>query len=238
MGLFDGIIRIVNGNVAHDAADSGNPIKIGGKVSTSAPSNVANGDRVDAWFDTKGRQYVNASLGYQYAYYYGGLSGGVAPNADILFQRAATPTWPLSDDISSAAEALDYFDTDDALFNGDPIWCYIPIGQADCRNATVIIRNVTGVNADITAYGIPDNTNLLSVGPLSANAFRHIGDTNGAHTVATGGYFYIAIGTDGDDTAANRIASSWICGGLLIKFDPASDPPGGGHWLMTVMRSK
>ena len=34
MGLFDGIVRIATGNVAHDAADSGNPLKIGGKART------------------------------------------------------------------------------------------------------------------------------------------------------------------------------------------------------------
>lgn len=46
------------GSVAHDAADSGNPLKIGGKASTSTPTAVANGDRVDAYFDSEGRQAV------------------------------------------------------------------------------------------------------------------------------------------------------------------------------------
>lgn len=238
MSLFSGIVRIITGNVAHDAADSGNPIKIGGKASILPPTSVATGDRVDAWFDEKGSMYVNSSPGYRWAYYYGGLSGGVINNADILFQRAVTPTWPFNDDISDNTEALDYFDTDDALFNGDPIWCYIPMGMSGYRYATVMIRNVTGVNADISAFMIPDNTNLLSVGPVSANAVRYVGDVDAPHTVATSGYFYIGLGTDGDDTAANRICSSWTCGALLIRFDPASDPPGGGHWLMTVMRSR
>lgn len=238
MGLFDGIVRIVNGNIAHDGVDSGNPLKIGGKASITTPSNVASGDRVDAWFDEKGAMYVNSSPGYRWAYYYGGLSGAVVNNADILFQRAVTPTWPLTDDISTAAEALDYFDTDDVLFNADPIWCYIPMGQSSYRNANIAIRNVTGVDVAITAFMIADNNNLLSVGPLSANSFRYVGDVDGPHTVATSGYFYIGLGTDGDDTATNRICSSWICGGLLIRFVPASDPPGGGHLLMTVMRSR
>lgn len=43
------------GDVAHDAADSGNPVKIGGKAATSAPTAVTNGDRVNAYFDTNGR---------------------------------------------------------------------------------------------------------------------------------------------------------------------------------------
>jgi hypothetical protein len=50
------------GTVAHDAVDAGAPVKIGGKASSSAPSDVsATGDRVDAYFDMKGRLKVDAS---------------------------------------------------------------------------------------------------------------------------------------------------------------------------------
>lgn len=48
----------VTGNVAHDGVDSGNPIKIGGKATTSIPSVVASGDRVDAYFNDRGIQIV------------------------------------------------------------------------------------------------------------------------------------------------------------------------------------
>jgi hypothetical protein len=48
----------VGGEVAHDGADVGNPNKIGGKASTSEPAAVANGDRVDAYFDANGYQLV------------------------------------------------------------------------------------------------------------------------------------------------------------------------------------
>lgn len=46
------------GDIAHDAADSGNPLKIGGKAATSTPAAVADGDRVNAFFDERGRQAV------------------------------------------------------------------------------------------------------------------------------------------------------------------------------------
>ena len=49
------------GDVAHDAVDSGNPVKIGGKANSSAPSAVAAGDRVDAWYDPAGRAVVAGS---------------------------------------------------------------------------------------------------------------------------------------------------------------------------------
>lgn len=44
------------GNVAHDAADSGAPIKIGGRADTTFQTAVADGDRVDALFDVYGQQ--------------------------------------------------------------------------------------------------------------------------------------------------------------------------------------
>lgn len=45
-------------DVAHDAADSGNPVKIGGKARTSVPTAVANADRTDSSFDPYGRILV------------------------------------------------------------------------------------------------------------------------------------------------------------------------------------
>lgn len=46
------------GDVAHDAADSGNPVKIGGKALTADPSVVTTADRVNALFDKIGRPVV------------------------------------------------------------------------------------------------------------------------------------------------------------------------------------
>lgn len=46
------------GDVAHDAVDSGNPIKIGGYASATPPAGVSSGDRVNAYFDLNGRLVV------------------------------------------------------------------------------------------------------------------------------------------------------------------------------------
>lgn len=56
-----GAVFVVGGGVAHDAADSGNPNKIGGKVvaQVGTPSFVAVADRVDGFFDGAGRQVVS-----------------------------------------------------------------------------------------------------------------------------------------------------------------------------------
>src|SRR5688572_27256350 len=50
----------LGGEVAHDAVDAGNPVKIGGKAATAVPAAVSNADRVDAYFDANGRQVVRA----------------------------------------------------------------------------------------------------------------------------------------------------------------------------------
>lgn len=50
--------RPVAGDVAHDAVDSGNPVKVGGFASGSLRAAVAASDRVDAYFDREGRQIV------------------------------------------------------------------------------------------------------------------------------------------------------------------------------------
>jgi hypothetical protein len=48
----------VNGDVAHDAADAGNPIKVGGKAANALPTAVANNDRTNFLTDLFGRQLV------------------------------------------------------------------------------------------------------------------------------------------------------------------------------------
>lgn len=68
-------VGVVSGNEQHGAVDIGNPVKIGGKVSTTEPLPVDDGCRVDAYFDEHGRQHVvvDASLG-------GEIVGNVAHN--------------------------------------------------------------------------------------------------------------------------------------------------------------
>jgi hypothetical protein len=53
------ISTVAAGDLAHDAADSGNPQKIGGVARSSEPAAVsASGDRVNAIFDLVGKQIV------------------------------------------------------------------------------------------------------------------------------------------------------------------------------------
>lgn len=52
----------VAGDVAHDAADSGNPVKIGGQARTTNPTAVASADRVNAIFDKLGKQITVGAI--------------------------------------------------------------------------------------------------------------------------------------------------------------------------------
>jgi len=49
---------VVNSEIANDAIDAGNPIKIGGRASTAPITAVSTNDRVDAFFDVQGRQII------------------------------------------------------------------------------------------------------------------------------------------------------------------------------------
>lgn len=50
------------GDVAHDAADSGNPVKVGGQARTTNPTAVADGDRTNFIADKTGKQIVVQSI--------------------------------------------------------------------------------------------------------------------------------------------------------------------------------
>jgi hypothetical protein len=53
-----GTVNAMQGLNAHDAVDTDNPFKIGGKAVSSEPSAVSANDRVNAYFDLNGYQWV------------------------------------------------------------------------------------------------------------------------------------------------------------------------------------
>jgi hypothetical protein len=73
--------------IAHDSADSGNPLKIGGRAQepTAAPDEVANDDRVDGLFDRVGRLAV-----YQgYPRWYAAINAASSGDNTILAAQGA-----------------------------------------------------------------------------------------------------------------------------------------------------
>lgn len=59
---------------AHDAADTGNPAKIGGRADSTFQTAVADGDRVDALFDVYGHQRVRDDHANRWSYHVNGSS--------------------------------------------------------------------------------------------------------------------------------------------------------------------
>jgi hypothetical protein len=55
----DSVAAVAAGDIAHDSADSGNPVKVGGMARSSFPTAVANADRVNMTFDLFGRQMTS-----------------------------------------------------------------------------------------------------------------------------------------------------------------------------------
>ena len=73
---------------AHDAVDSGNPLKIGGRAQDiigAEPEEVADDDRVDALFDQSGRLGVTAGSDYKFA----DINDASSGNNTIIAAQAA-----------------------------------------------------------------------------------------------------------------------------------------------------
>lgn len=221
------------GDVAHDAADSGNPIKIGGKARTAIPAAVANGDRVDAYFDEYGRLAVN-SVGYTWGYVSGYSTGYIdGDTTDWWAVRASTDDDP-SDVLSSAANVLKYFDSDEAAFDTTPIWVKVPIWGAAAGWATwwANIYNNLGVSLRIDVYGVFEKGTLTgSTKPISQGT----------------SYCSIATAIDiphasgaviGPGGTSFTTPSMWPVGWLAIKATPASDPAAGKNWALTLARGR
>lgn len=139
----DGATLVVNnmavfGDVAHDAVDSGNPLKIGGKASSSAPSAVADGDRVNAYFDLNGR--LVTSMGAL-------ISGEDQSNnlLQVVQKPLAVSSYALDWDDSAALEAS-------SVVKASPGNAYVAFGfNNNVATRYFHVYNSTTVPADGTA---------------------------------------------------------------------------------------
>lgn len=83
------------GDVAHDGIDSGNPVKVGGYASSTTPTSVASGDRVNMWLNLGGATVISggvtemsgdgASLGVPLVQRVGNTSAGPLGVLPLLF---------------------------------------------------------------------------------------------------------------------------------------------------------
>ena len=149
--------------VAHDAADAGNPLKIGGRASAAAPTDVSAGnDRVNAWFLLNGAQAAVITAA-------GALIGGDATNGlDVDVTRSALPSGASTSAkqdtqitaeqaIQVAAEIMDDWDntaSDGASVSGDVAHDGVDAGEP----VKVGVRSIA-FGANPTAVAAADRSN-------------------------------------------------------------------------------
>lgn len=81
-----------SGDVAHDAADSGNPVKVGGKATAALPTAVTEGDRVQQSYDLYGQARVVPEVhSYIQATHFSPADGSVAFTSTSTLTASAFP---------------------------------------------------------------------------------------------------------------------------------------------------
>ena len=140
---------------------------------------------------------------------------------------------PATDILNTTANVGKYFDGDNAAFDADPVWAYIPINSGGYTKWAATIYNALGVNLVVTLYAVAKNalwTSITAVGNGKSVADSILYYQIATETLATG-----ATGIYGTGGAFPNM-NDWPIGFLLIKADPASDPGAGTYWRMGIVR--
>ena len=161
----------VSGDVAHDAADAGEPIKVGGRAQATAPTAVSlDGDRVNAWFLLNGAQATVLTAA-------GALIGGDAANGlDVDVTRL--PALAAGTNNIGDVDVLTLPALPAGTNNiGDVDILSIAAGDNNIGNVDIVSGTITTVSA-VTAItnALPAGTN--AIGKLAANTGVDIGDVD------------------------------------------------------------
>ncbi len=138
------------GNIAHDAVDSGNPVKIGGKASNLTPTSVADSDRVNAHLDLKGNIGVFLN------------SKNDAP---------VTTGAPTADGISPAVLIMHFTGNLPFLFNGTNVDRIRSVGAGDAYSGTGLLA-AQGYGFNGTTY---DRLRTVAAGDAAATGLGAAG---------------------------------------------------------------
>lgn len=250
MGVFDSIKKIVSGDIAHDAADSGNPVKVGGKASSSLPAAVASGDRTNMTTDLYGRQIVlphaakydadgldavsDGDIGHLRMTQYRDLI--VAPN-HLRAMYFSSNVIALPNDIGvgvsnwytiDGGPTTAFFDGSDGGFGGNARYIHIPMYRFS-RGATIGLFNNLGVSLTvklrgrITSYNTSNQANGWRIwsGSLSALAYTYFSPLPLADTAEAEWNYVPQLAAPFDS--------------IVIELTPASDPS-TGYFIFTVAR--
>ncbi len=174
--------------IAHGSPDLGVPIKIGGKASSSAPDPVAEGSRVDAWFDLNGRLNIAGTLTVDSEF----------PAAALLADNTAVPTTTLVGAILMGYDGtnIDFVrkDSNGALLVNPGALVYTSDSVTTTPNQTTVghgHKEVTTAGTDVVLAGSTPckrvtiqaylaNTGKIAVGGSGVDASATIGTGTGA----------------------------------------------------------
>lgn len=249
MGVFDSIKKIVSGDIAHDAADSGNPIKIGGRAKTSIPVAVADGDRVNAYFDKYGRLYTMPSalhVSDDVDQVTADTSGElrmtqyreliVSPNMlrGQYFSNSAVAS-PTDITVSATnwysgygAPSTAFFDGSDGGFGAGERYIKIPMFRF-ARGATIGLYNALAVSLTVQLRAV-----ITSNG--SSNGVNGMIIFDGSVANANLIFFSPLPLADTANADWNYVPQMAIpMEALIVEITPASDPS-SGYFLLTVTR--
>jgi hypothetical protein len=241
----------VGGDVAHDAADSGNPVKIGGKASSLNGTPVALNDRVDAAFDTFGAQVV--------------ASGVVITSADARSNSYSTGMLGVDDGDGAPLQVYPFnyngvswdrqrgdidngLDVDvtrlPALPAGtnnigdvDVVSTALPTGAATSAKQDTLIGHVDGLEGLLTT--IDGDTGALA-GTVSGNELQvdvltvpSPLSTAGNGTAAAAHRVTIASDSTGVIAVTDNGGSLTVDGTVAVSNFPATQPVSGTFWQAT-----
>jgi hypothetical protein len=154
--------------VAHDSSDSGNPVKIGGKAISAAPTAVAANDRTDLYTDLYGQLRVNTThitLWEEHHDFTAAQTDHEVKAADAALALYVTDIIITND--SSAAITV-YLETDTASaktkISGT---LYIPASGGLVTNLTTPIKGTAAKNIGVTSTGV-SNWSITLSGYLAA----------------------------------------------------------------------
>lgn len=232
MSIFDSVKKIVVGDVAHDAADSGAPLKIGGKAASQygVPTAVSGNDRVDALFDVYGRLRV--------------ITEAVAATL-LLTPATPAPTTPFTSDIRNVSESV--IGASDLTIRDNGTHAFvIPMLEKGYRSLTVTYQNGAAIWSHvptITIYGVIRSGGspafLLAAklaewaGDLNNNTYHSFGSSD---ISAVGGLAGItpARTTGLDYYAIPAITDGWSHVAMVWQF--ASGPTTGEIQRISITR--
>jgi len=197
----------VGGNVDHDAVDTGYPVKFGGKASTSAPTAVSVGDRVNAWFDTNGRLMI------------GGYSRGNGVMDSDTIRVVTASDGPLNTNLGAVTDAAVVTDADgtvSAKLRGLVKMIAAGIG-AKPNTLDVTLSNVSALNGDL--YAATDVTGYKSfyiqlTGTWSGTvSFQGSNDNTNWTNVAV-----LSLATNSGQTQNSATGNALYMGQITFKY--------------------